>query len=124
MLPPTHLPVYLAEVRIKYPRHLQWVQKQVPSLPHRWSTSYLSYSLKAGFNYKSGWSSVSLSTNILNAYLLETWPNDLGKLLKEQNVTLDAVIDSAGGDILSQTSRLMKAGGKLVCYGMWVIIYV
>lgn len=50
--------------------------------------------------------------------LSDTWPSELGKLLKESNATLDAVIDSAGGDILSQTSRLMKAGGKLVCYGM------
>ncbi|KAF8495376.1 hypothetical protein JB92DRAFT_2796305 [Gautieria morchelliformis] len=63
----------------------------------------LAMGAKAGFNYKS-----------------ETWPNDLGKLLKEQNVSLDAVIDSAGGDILSQTSGLMKYGGKLVCYGMTV----
>ncbi|KAF8516950.1 hypothetical protein BU17DRAFT_76542 [Hysterangium stoloniferum] len=61
----------------------------------------VSMGAKAGFNYKS-----------------EIWPNELGKLLREQNATLDAVIDSAGGDILNQTSRLMKAGGKLVCYGM------
>jgi len=58
---------------------------------------------KAGFNYKSG-----------------SWPSELGKLLKERNATLDAVIDSAGGDILGQTSRLLRAGGKVVCYGMTV----
>jgi len=50
-----------------------------------------------------------------------TWSTDLGKLLKEQNAALDAVIDSAGGDILSQTSRLLKSGGRLVVYGMYVI---
>ncbi|KAF8584108.1 NAD(P)-binding protein [Ramaria rubella] len=64
-------------------------------------TKAIAMGAKGGFNYRS-----------------ESWPSELSKLLKEQNATLDAVIDSAGGDILSQTSKLMKPGGKLVCYGM------
>ena len=74
---------------------------------------------KAGFDYKSG-ESFFVFRQLPSSFksLSVTWPSDLGELLKEQNATLDAVIDSAGGDILNQTSRLMKAGGKLVCYGM------
>ncbi|KIJ44254.1 hypothetical protein M422DRAFT_779362 [Sphaerobolus stellatus SS14] len=63
----------------------------------------ISIGAKAGFNYKS-----------------DTWSRELGSLLKEQNIALDVVIDSAGGDILSQTSRLMKSGGRLVVYGMTI----
>lgn len=33
---------------------------------------------------------------------------------------LDAMIDSAGGDILGQTVRLLNNGAKVVCYGMYV----
>lgn len=32
---------------------------------------------------------------------------------------LDAIIDSAGGDILGQTVRLLNNGAKVVCYGMY-----
>jgi hypothetical protein len=48
----------------------------------------------------------------------ESWPQELGKVLKEQNAFLNAIIDSAGGEVLTQTSRLMKSGGSLVVYGM------
>jgi NADPH:quinone reductase-like Zn-dependent oxidoreductase len=45
---------------------------------------------------------------------------ELAKLLKgTQRPYLDVVIDSAGGDIVSQTSKLLKSGGKFVCYGMY-----
>jgi NADPH:quinone reductase-like Zn-dependent oxidoreductase len=31
---------------------------------------------------------------------------------------LDVVIDSAGGEILQQTSKILKSGGRVVVYGM------
>ena len=34
---------------------------------------------------------------------------------------LDSVIDSAGGDIMKQTLKLLKSGGKVVCYGMTAV---
>ena len=46
------------------------------------------------------------------------WASHLGSYLKQKNVELDAVIDSAGGDILSLVGKYLKGGGKLVCYGM------
>lgn len=36
---------------------------------------------------------------------------------------LDAVIDSAGGDIMGQTGKILKLGGRVVCYGMCVVPY-
>lgn len=32
---------------------------------------------------------------------------------------LDAIIDSAGGDIMGQAGKTLKQGGRVVCYGMW-----
>ena len=53
------------------------------------------------------------------SHLAEDWSAQLGKLLqKEGNGLLDAVIDSAGRDIVEQTSKLLKPGGKIVAYGM------
>lgn len=34
---------------------------------------------------------------------------------------LDAVIDSGGGDIMGQVNRVLKPGGKVVVYGMYVV---
>jgi NADPH:quinone reductase-like Zn-dependent oxidoreductase len=49
----------------------------------------------------------------------EEWSNELAKLLKATGRPyLDAVIDSGGGEIMSQIGKLLKASGKLVCYGM------
>jgi len=39
-------------------------------------------------------------------------------LQKEGNGLLDAVIDSAGGDIAEKTSKILKPGGRIVAYGM------
>lgn len=36
----------------------------------------------------------------------------------QTNSQLDAVIDSAGGDIMGQVTNILKQGGKVVCYGM------
>jgi len=55
------------------------------------------------------------------SYKSKEWPLELGKLLKSKGdgrPYLDAVIDSGGSEILSQTTKLLKPGGKLVCYGM------
>ncbi|KAF8601509.1 NAD-P-binding protein [Ceratobasidium sp. AG-I] len=52
-------------------------------------------------------------------YRDESWPKKLGELMKEHGANgLDAIIDSAGGDILGQTVRLLNNGAKVVCYGM------
>ena len=45
----------------------------------------------------------------------------LGALLKNDlagSGVLDAIIDSAGGDIFGQTRKILKQGGKVICYGM------
>ncbi|KAG8751200.1 hypothetical protein FRC12_012549 [Ceratobasidium sp. 428] len=52
-------------------------------------------------------------------YRDESWPKDLAALMKEHGATgLDAIIDSAGGDILGKTVRILNSGAKVVCYGM------
>ncbi|TFK36440.1 hypothetical protein BDQ12DRAFT_706376 [Crucibulum laeve] len=49
-------------------------------------------------------------------YKQKDWPVHMGRLLNGSS--LDSVIDSGGGDILGQTSKYLKQGGKVVCYGM------
>ncbi|OBZ65768.1 putative zinc-type alcohol dehydrogenase-like protein YogA, partial [Grifola frondosa] len=64
---------------------------------------------KAGVNYKD-----------------DNWPAQLEQILKRdsansggaQTAQLSAVIDSAGGDIMGQTSKIIKSGGRVVVYGM------
>ncbi|KAL5638000.1 hypothetical protein ACGC1H_002312 [Rhizoctonia solani] len=52
-------------------------------------------------------------------YRDESWPKDLAALLKEHNLNgLDAIIDSAGGDLLTKTGKILNHGAKVVCYGM------
>ncbi|EKM55116.1 uncharacterized protein PHACADRAFT_195141 [Phanerochaete carnosa HHB-10118-sp] len=54
-------------------------------------------------------------------YKQKDWPARLGKLLVQhtgKNAQLSAVIDSAGGDIMGQVGKILKAGGKVVVYGM------
>lgn len=54
-------------------------------------------------------------------YKENDWPSRLGKLLVQhggKGAQLSAVIDSAGGDIMGQISRILKAGGRVVVYGM------
>lgn len=48
----------------------------------------------------------------------EEWPAQLGALLGK-NTELDVVIDSGGGEIMMQTNKLLKHGGRVVCYGMY-----
>jgi len=53
-------------------------------------------------------------------YKNEKWPVELGQLLKNSGThgTLDAVIDSAGGEICAQTSKIISLGARVVVYGM------
>ncbi|PFH51689.1 hypothetical protein AMATHDRAFT_58452 [Amanita thiersii Skay4041] len=57
-------------------------------------------------------------------YREKDWPAKIGALLskdaKENGCTglLDVVVDSGGGDIMGQTSKYLKQGGRVVCYGM------
>jgi len=54
------------------------------------------------------------------------WPEKLSKILSANAKNgrpplLDAVIDSAGGDICATTNKIIRAGGIIVCYGMTVV---
>ncbi|KAJ7813862.1 hypothetical protein B0H14DRAFT_2851821 [Mycena olivaceomarginata] len=51
-------------------------------------------------------------------YSVDSWPNELGALLKESSAQLAAIIDSGGDEIMAKTSKYLKSGGKVVCYGM------
>lgn len=54
-------------------------------------------------------------------YKDDDWPAQLSQALENvrgKGAVFDSVIDSGGGDIMSQVSRCLKRGGKVVCYGM------
>jgi len=51
-------------------------------------------------------------------YKSKDWGKQLGALLPKDRPYLDAVIDGAGGDVVNQSFRLLKAGGVIVSYGM------
>ncbi|KZO93070.1 NAD-binding protein [Calocera viscosa TUFC12733] len=63
---------------------------------------------------------VSLGAKGGVSYKNEKWPSELGELMKKTDSTakLDAVIDSAGGEICAQTSRVIREGARIVVYGM------
>ncbi|KAK3186581.1 hypothetical protein K4F52_004621 [Lecanicillium sp. MT-2017a] len=48
------------------------------------------------------------------------WGNELRHLLPEDRPYLDAVIDGAGGNIITQTARVLRPGGIVSQYGMTV----
>jgi NADPH:quinone reductase-like Zn-dependent oxidoreductase len=58
---------------------------------------------KGGINYKS-----------------ETWEKELAALLPKDRPYLDAIIDGAGGPLISKTIRILKPGGVISQYGMTV----
>lgn len=58
---------------------------------------------KGGVNYKS-----------------EGWEKELLKLLPKERPALDAIIDGAGGEVIAKATRLLKAGGAVVSYGMTI----
>jgi NADPH:quinone reductase-like Zn-dependent oxidoreductase len=49
--------------------------------------------------------------------LIASWPKTLASLLPPSRPYLDAVIDSGGGPIANQVTRLLKHGGVIACYG-------
>jgi NADPH:quinone reductase-like Zn-dependent oxidoreductase len=54
-------------------------------------------------------------------YLTEDWPSHLVALLVKnsgKSAKIDAVLNSGGGDIMTQVSSILKQGGKVVVYGM------
>lgn len=53
-------------------------------------------------------------------YKSATWDKDLKAMLPKNRPYLDAVIDGAGGDIVSKTVRLLRPGGVISQYGMTV----
>ncbi|KAF8967307.1 hypothetical protein BDZ97DRAFT_1804430 [Flammula alnicola] len=63
----------------------------------------ISLGAKGGANYKD-----------------KDWPEQIGALLRREkkDAMLDAIIDSAGGDIMGQAGKILKQGGRVVCYGM------
>lgn len=52
------------------------------------------------------------------SYRDQDWDAQLAKLLPKDHPYLDAVVDGAGGDLVARTTRLLKPGGVLACYGM------
>jgi len=57
---------------------------------------------KGGVNYKS-----------------DKWPEELQALLG--GGLLDTIVDSAGGDIMTKTNKMMKTGAIVSCYGMTAV---
>lgn len=50
-------------------------------------------------------------------YKEEDWPKKLAGLLPKDRPTLDAVIDSAGGNVTTQLLRVLKHGARVAVYG-------
>ncbi|SDA03037.1 BZ3500_MvSof-1268-A1-R1_Chr11-1g03271 [Microbotryum saponariae] len=65
-----------------------------------WIQRAVELGAKGGINYKDA-----------------TWPKQLQALLPKDRPYLDSVIDSGGGPIATQVSRLLKDGGTVSCYG-------
>ncbi len=53
-------------------------------------------------------------------YKEQDWEKKLAAMLPKENKLLDAIIDGAGGDIVTSGIKLLKAGGCIVQYGMTV----
>ena len=81
----------------------------------------LPFGIRGGVNYRHSEQSplrVCYVSNLIYCYT-EDWHVKLGSLLEKENSgLLDAVIDSAGRDIVEKTLKLLKPGGKIVAYGM------
>ncbi|PMD54349.1 NAD(P)-binding protein [Hyaloscypha bicolor E] len=54
------------------------------------------------------------------SYKTEGWEKELKKQLPKDRPYLDAIIDGAGGNVVSKAVRLLKPGGVIVQYGMTV----
>ena len=80
---------------------------------------------KGGVSYKDSASeqrSYSYCTaHSVNYVFPGDWPKQLGELMyKNRAEFLSVVIDAGGGDIMGKTSPLLKQGGRVVVYGMYV----
>lgn len=53
-------------------------------------------------------------------YKAENWEADIRQQLPPSRPYIDAIIDGAGGDIVSKAIKLLKPGGVIVQYGMTV----
>ncbi|KAM5529792.1 zinc-binding dehydrogenase [Fusarium oxysporum f. sp. phaseoli] len=53
-------------------------------------------------------------------YKAEKWEADIREQLPSSRPFIDAIIDGAGGDIISKAVKLLKPGGVIVQYGMTV----
>ncbi|KAF4345810.1 alcohol dehydrogenase [Fusarium beomiforme] len=53
-------------------------------------------------------------------YKAEKWEEDIRRQLLSTRPFIDAIIDGAGGDIVSKAVKLLKPGGIIVQYGMTV----
>ncbi|KAI6759987.1 hypothetical protein HG531_013560 [Fusarium graminearum] len=53
-------------------------------------------------------------------YKAENWEADIRQQLPSSRPYIDAIIDGAGGDIVSKAVKLLKPGGVIVQYGMTV----
>jgi NADPH:quinone reductase-like Zn-dependent oxidoreductase len=53
-------------------------------------------------------------------YKAEKWEDDIRQQLPSSRPFIDAIIDGAGGDIVSKAVKLLKPGGVIVQYGMTV----
>jgi NADPH:quinone reductase-like Zn-dependent oxidoreductase len=77
---------------------------------------------KGGVNYKLSKDLQSSTTRLGGSnYLTEDWPSHLVALLAKnsgKSAKIDAVVDSGGGDIMTQVNSILKQGGKVVVYGM------
>lgn len=54
------------------------------------------------------------------SYRAKDWDRQLQAILPSDRPFLDAVIDGAGGDVVSKTVKLLKPGGVISIYGMTV----
>lgn len=78
---------------------------------------------KGGVNYKNGEFVADCDNEINDSQtVVDKWPLELGKLLSSNKAMLQVVIDAGGGDILAKVGKVLAQGGKLVCYGMFVIM--
>lgn len=75
-----------------------------------------------GVNYKNGAELLKDVPSLIAILtgLLADWPASLAELLTKAGGSskIQAIIDSAGGDIIGQTGRLLDYGARVVCYGM------
>lgn len=53
-------------------------------------------------------------------YKAEKWESDIRQQLPSSRPFIDAIIDGAGGDVVSKAVKLLKPGGVIVQYGMTV----